>query len=138
MQLYCARLQHQISFTTVCWAMCCLLGASEGIADTLPSAGSLQQNIQTGRGLNRPAMPPTSNLPPLLPKQIARGGPTLTVNQFRWVGNSFFSDQQLDRLTAASLGQTMDWRWPTNDCGVRMKRLGFSGGGPPISAAWSR
>ncbi len=109
MQLYCARLQHQISTTTVCWALCCLLGASEGIADTLPSAGSLQQNIQTGRGLNRPAMPPTSNLPPLLPKQIARGGPTLTVNQFRWVGNSLFSNHDLDRLTAASLGQTMDF-----------------------------
>ena len=109
MQLYCARLQHQISTTTVCWALCCLLGASAVIADTLPSAGSLQQNIQTGRGLNKPAMPPTSNLPPLLPKQIARGGPTLTVSQFRWVGNSLFSNHDLDRLTAASLGQTMDF-----------------------------
>ena len=89
--------------------MCCLLGASAVIADTLPNAGSLQQNIQTGRGLNSPAIPPTSNIPPQLPKQIAKGGPTLTVNQFRWVGNSLFSDQQLDRWTAASLGQTMDF-----------------------------
>jgi len=109
MQLYCAGLQHQISTTTVCWALCCLLGASAVIADTLPNAGSLQQNIQTGREVNRPAMPPTSNLPPLLPKQMARGGPTLTVNQFKWLGNSLFSNQELDSLTAASLGQKLDF-----------------------------
>lgn len=109
MQLYCAGLQHQISTTTVSWATCCLLGVSVVAADTLPNAGSLQKNMQTGREVSRPAMPPTSSLPPQLPKQMAKGGPTLTVNQFRWVGNSVFSDQQLDRLTAASLGQTLDF-----------------------------
>lgn len=109
MQLYFAELQHRLSATTVCWVMCCLLGTTEAIADTLPNAGSLQQNIQTGREVIRPSMPPTSSLPPLLPIPRASGGPTLVVTQFKWVGNSLYSNAELDRLTDAYLGLSMDF-----------------------------
>ena len=109
MQLYCAGFTQGFSTLTLCWAVCCLLATPVVLADTLPSAGSLQQSNQAGREFNIPSKPPTTSLPPVQAKQISSGGATVIVSQFRWVGNSLFSDDVLNRLTKDMLGRQIDF-----------------------------
>jgi len=109
MQQYCAGFTQGISTHTLCWAACCLLATPVVLADTLPNAGSLQQSNPTVREFNIPTKPTTSSLPPVQAKQISSSGATVVVSQFRWVGNSLFSDDVLNRLTKDMLGRPIDF-----------------------------
>ena len=93
----------------MCWTVCCLLATPLVLADTLPNAGSLQQSNPTVREFNIPTKPPTISLPPAPALQIRRGGATVVVSEFLWVGNSLFSDDVLNRLTKDMLGRPIDF-----------------------------
>ena len=109
MQLYCAGTTQGFSTSILCWAAFCLLATTVVLADTLPNAGSLQQSNQTGRERTVPSTPPTSSLPPAQALQIRSGSVSIVVTEFKWVGNSLFSDDVLNRLTKSMLGRPIDF-----------------------------
>ena len=79
------------------------------LANTLPNAGSLQQNNQAGRDIHFPSQLPTVNLPPEQAQHMSNGGVSIVVTQFKWMGNSLFSDDVLNRLTKDMLGHPIDF-----------------------------
>jgi hemolysin activation/secretion protein len=92
----------------MCCALCCA-GVTAALADTLPSAGHLQQVIQTERAQRIPAQAPISSMPLAQTPAMSKGGATVTVSKFNWVGNTLLSDPELNRLTASFLGRPMDF-----------------------------
>ncbi|HOB92876.1 MAG TPA: ShlB/FhaC/HecB family hemolysin secretion/activation protein [Aquabacterium sp.] len=86
-----------------------LLGLSTGgLAQAVPDAGSLRQQIEQPRAV--PALPPAA-----APRASAAaeprtdGGPRLTVQRFRLSGNSLLSDAQLAPALADFVGRETDF-----------------------------
>ncbi len=82
----------------MCWAMSCLVHSTV-LAATPPNAGSLQQQMQSGRDLHPPTPPQTSSMPAAQRKPTAKAGTLVVVSQFNWVGNSLYNNEVLNRLT---------------------------------------
>lgn len=77
-------------------------------AQTAPSAGSLQQQIERERGnpLPRRALPAR----PDEPRELApRSGPTITVQRFEFAGNTLLPSAQLQPLVAEFLGRPLSF-----------------------------
>ena len=107
MQLYCAGRQPYRSTAALIWTLCFLWVASV-FADTLPNAGSLQQNVPNRRE-SKPSLNPSNSMPPMPGKAATTGGAKFVVTQFKWLGNSLYTDDVLNGLTAHLLGKSMDF-----------------------------
>ncbi len=88
--------------------MAAALGScSLAVAQTVPDAGSLLQQIEQQR---QPVLPPKA--PPLLtppPPLQSIGGATVTVTSFRFVGNTLLSKDQLSLVVAGLLNRPLDF-----------------------------
>lgn len=82
--------------------------ASSAFAQTVPSAGSLLQQIEQSREQNLPhkAMPAKPAEPAAMPAQT---GVIVTVKSFRFVGNTLLSNPKLTPVVASYLNRPLDF-----------------------------
>ena len=85
-----------------------LVSLPHGFAQTLPNAGSLQQQINKERELSVPKELTTPVIPKAEPKKTT-GGPKITVNQFLFTGNTTVQTQTLAAITAHLLGRSIEF-----------------------------
>jgi len=86
----------------------CLAGVSEGLAQTAPNAGSLEQQIYRDKQFNAPK----EVFIPSVPKPTERknvGGPKLTVEKFLFVGNTIYPSAAIARVTEGFLNRSIDF-----------------------------
>jgi len=91
------------------YLMACLMACMpQSFAQTLPDAGSLQQQINKDKQFNTPKEVFT----PLVPQPSERknvAGPKLTVTQFIWVGNTIYPSAALAKVTEGFLNRLIDF-----------------------------
>lgn len=83
-----------------------LLGSPSGFAQTLPDAGSVQQQLEQRRN-PLPAQSQPQFLPP--PPMESIGGATVTLTSFRFVGNTRLTHEQLSAAVADFLARPLDF-----------------------------
>jgi hemolysin activation/secretion protein len=76
-------------------------------AQTLPNAGSLLNQLQSGRAKALPPKAAPAFVPPPPLKSIA--GPTVTVERFRFQGNHLLGDRQLARVVSGYLHRPLSF-----------------------------
>jgi hemolysin activation/secretion protein len=88
-------------------ALAALLGANIVRAQTLPNAGSELQQLQREHPKPLPPAAPPSFEPP--PPLQSLGGVTVTINQFRFAGNTLMTDRRLSRVVSSFLHRPLDF-----------------------------
>jgi hemolysin activation/secretion protein len=84
-----------------------LLGSAAAYAQQLPDAGSVLQQIERRQ---RTELPHESQPPLALPAPLESiGGVTVTVNDFRFAGNTLLSDKRLAAAVAPFVGHPIDF-----------------------------
>lgn len=89
-------------------AACLMVFVPHGLAQTLPDAGSLQQQINRDKQFNAPK----DVLIPSAPQPLERkavGGPKLTVTKFNLVGNTIYPSAAIAKVTDGFLNRSIDF-----------------------------
>lgn len=98
----------RLGICTLGWIpLIALLGSGPADAQTIPNAGSVLQHIESGREQALPPKAPPAFAPPPPLKSI--GGPTVTVKQFRFVGNHLLTSKQLAKVVAGFIDRPLSF-----------------------------
>ena len=84
-----------------------LIGPGVAHAQTIPNAGSVLKHIESGHQQALPPKAPPAFAPP--PPLKAISGPTVTVKQFRFVGNHLLTSSQLAGVVAGFVGRPLSF-----------------------------
>ncbi len=79
------------------------------LAQTAPDAGSVLRQIERDKTPRPPKANPNGVAAPKPADQLIPAGATVTVKQFRLVGNTQFSDEQLQAVVAPWLNRALDF-----------------------------
>lgn len=84
-----------------------LIGSAAVHAQTLPNAGSLLNQLQSGRAKPLPPKAAPAFVPPAPLKSLS--GPTVTVKRFRFEGNHLLGDRRLGRVVSGYLHRPLSF-----------------------------
>jgi hemolysin activation/secretion protein len=102
-----SKLPHTRSLYAFAYVALSILGPNFVAAQAVPDAGSVLRQIEEGR---RNELPPRSESEFTAPPPLeSLGGATVTVNEFRFVGNALLTSEELAGAVARYVGRPIDF-----------------------------
>jgi hemolysin activation/secretion protein len=104
-----------------------LLGLTQALAQNIPNAGTIQQQMSRDRETTLPKTFETPDLP-LQDARAPSGGPRVTVKTFKFVGNTVLSTEELQSITRSFTERALeflDLQAALHEVTQRYRELGF-------------